>query len=142
MAKQQLLDTNILIRFFTGAPSDQAQKVYSLIAEADSGKMTLVVLPMIVAETVYTLQSFYKMNPKDIASKLILFIQSRGIQTEEKNRLLDTLKRYGSQRSSFVDAYQAACSFSTNIPIASFDRDFNKFKDISRIEPKGDCDEL
>ncbi len=135
MADQQLLDTNVLIRFFTGEPPAQAQQAHSLITEADSGKIILVILPVIIAETVFTLQSFYKLKPKDIAARIMLFIQSQGILMKEKSRILNALQRYGDGKAGFIDAYLAAVATEEGLPIASFDRDFDKFKDISRIEP-------
>ncbi len=134
---RQLVDTNVLVRFFTGKPPDQAQKTYSLIAAADRGETTLVVLPLVVAETVYTLQSFYKMKTHDIATQLMVFLQSRGIHVVEKVRILETLKRYRDHNVSFIDAYLATSSIEENIPIASFDRDFDQFEGVLRIEPKG-----
>jgi len=65
--KKLLVDTNILVRFFTKDPPKQAEKVRSLVALADAGKITLVVLPVIVAETVYTLESFYKIPRNKVA---------------------------------------------------------------------------
>ena len=130
-----MLDTNILIRFFTGDPPDQAQQTHSLIAAADRGQITLILLPIIVAETVFTLQSYYKMNPKDIASRFVLLVQSSGIQALEKDRILDAFQRYGDRKAGFVDAYISAAAIEEDLPIASFDHDFDKFKGINRIEP-------
>ena len=45
-------------------------------------------LPVIVAETVYTLESFYEPERKDVAAKLLVFLQSRGIKPHERERVL------------------------------------------------------
>ena len=52
MAAQYLVDTNVLVRFFTGQPPDMAAKAKALVAEADAGDVVLEVLPIIVAETI------------------------------------------------------------------------------------------
>jgi predicted nucleic acid-binding protein len=49
---------------------------------------------------------------------------------------LDALRRCRDRNSHFADAYLAASAVELEVPIASFDRDFDKFKDVQRIEPK------
>ena len=137
MATQRhLVDTNVLLRFFTGEPPEMAVKARRLVERADNGEVVLVVVPIIVAEVVYTLESFYNMGRKEIADKLISFLQARGIEAVESARILDTLKRCRDRNAHFADAYLAAAAVELENPIASFDRDFDKFKDVRRIEPK------
>jgi len=132
----QLVDTNVLVRFLTGEPPALASKARKLVARADGGELVLLVVPVMVAETFYTLESFYEIERKLVASKLSAFLQSRGIEVIESARVLDALSRCEQWNSHFADAYLAASAAELNHPIASFDRDFDKFKDIERIEPK------
>lgn len=132
----QLVDTNILVRFLTGDPPDLAGKARRLVARADAGEIVLLVLPVVVAETFYTLESFYEIERKLVASKLSALLQSRGIEAVESARVLDALKRCEQRGAHFADAYLAASAAELNHPIGSFDRDFDKFKDVVRIEPK------
>ena len=136
MATHQLADTNVLVRFFTGQPPDMAAKARKLVAEADAGEVVLEVLPVIVAETLYTLESFYEMDRKDVASKLRVFVQSRGIKAHERERILDALQRHHDVNVHFADAYLAAAGAELTMPISSFDRDLDKFDDVTRVEPK------
>ena len=78
MAEQLLVDTNVLLRFLTGEPPKLAQKARVLIAAADTGEVELVVLPMIVAETVYTLESFYKIDAPNRGSSIDGFFTKPG----------------------------------------------------------------
>ena len=137
MAEQLLVDTNVLLRFLTGEPPKLAQKARVLIAAADTGEVELVVLPMIVAETVYTLESFYKIDAQIVVPQLTAFLQSRGILVEEEEQVLEALKRHKEKNVHFADAYLAACAVERKMPVVSFDRDFARFKDIRWIEPKG-----
>ena len=134
--KRQLVDTNVLVRFFTGEPPDMAAKTRRLVERADKGEVLLVILPVIVAETVYTLESFYEMDRKDVAANLLSFLQSRGIETVESARIADALGRCRDRNAHFADAYLAASAVELGHPVASFDRDFDKFKDMQRVEPK------
>jgi predicted nucleic acid-binding protein len=136
MNSKQLVDTTVLVRFFSGEPPAMAEKARGLVERADAGEITLLVIPLVVAEVYFTLESFYEMERKTVAEKLIVFLQCRGIETLEQEQVLDALKRCRDRKAHFVDAYLAATAVAENHPIASFDRDFDKFKDVHRIEPK------
>jgi len=135
-AKRLLLDANILIRFFTGDPPEMAEKVQHLVEKADRGEVTLIIFPVIVAETFYTLKSYYEIPQKEIAESLLAFIQSRGIEAAELPRLVNALTRCAQKNAHFADAYLAAVSVESKVPVSSFDTDFDKFKDVERLEPR------
>jgi hypothetical protein len=54
-------------------PCEVAVKARRLAERADNGDAILIVLPIIVAEVVYTLESFYGMARKEVAAKLLFF---------------------------------------------------------------------
>ena len=132
---RQLVDTNILARFFTGEPPDMAIKARRLVERAESGEVILVVLPVIVAEVFYTLESFYCLPRKEVAATLLSFLQSRGIETLEASRVDNSLIRCRDRNVHFADAYLAASALAKGASVVSFDRDFDKFKDIRWIQP-------
>ena len=135
--ERQLVDTNVLARFFTGEPPEMAVKARRLVERADNGELVLVVLPVIVGELVYTLESYYGLPRKEVATRLLSFLQSRGIESTEPARITDALTRCRDRNAHFADAYLAASAVELYHPIASFDRDFDKFKDVRRVEPQG-----
>jgi len=129
------IDTNVLVRFFCGEPAPQAQKVRRLVERADAGRLILVVTPVIVAETFYTLESFYEMDRKDVAEKLGTFLGCRGIEVMERDVTLRALALCANQNVHFADAYLACFALDTNEPVGSFDRGFDKIKGVQRVEP-------
>ena len=131
----RLVDTNVLVRFFTGQPSDMASKAKALVAQAEAGTVVLDILPVIVAETIYTLESFYGMDRQEVAHKLHLFLQSKGVRVQERARVLDALLRHRDYSVHFADAYLAAAAADSGLTVSSFDRDLDKFADVKRVEP-------
>jgi predicted nucleic acid-binding protein len=131
------LDSNILIRFFTGEPEAMFKGASALIDSAERGDVVLDLSPLVLAETAFTLESFYKRPRADVAGKLLEFIKRLGVRLAEKDRLLDALERVRGTGVHLVDAYLAAIAAETKLPIASFDRDLDRFKDVKRFEPKG-----
>jgi predicted nucleic acid-binding protein len=73
---------------------------------------------------------------KQVATTLLSFLQSRGIEAAESTRMMDALERCRDRNAHFADAYQAASAVELGNRVASFDRDFDKFRDVQRVEPK------
>ena len=131
MSKSCLVDTNILLRFFTGDPPEMAERARALIEQADSGKLQIEIPALIVAETIYTLESFYEMPRADVCEKLLAFLRSRGISPHEPDIVADALERYRTLPVHFADAYLAAIAAANKQPVYSFDQDFAHFKDVN-----------
>ncbi len=132
MAERLLVDTNVLVRFFVGEPVKQASKVLALVEKADAEEIVLVITPLIVAETIFTLQAFYGMDRKKVAEGLIEFLKSRGIEVVEKETVLDALERLKHHNISIADTYLAATAAASGLRVASFDKDFDTFQDVKR----------
>jgi len=64
------VDANILLRFLTGEPPDLAQRAFRLIQKAEFGEVTLRLSPIVVAEVLWVLYSFYKYFRVQIAEVL------------------------------------------------------------------------
>jgi predicted nucleic acid-binding protein len=129
------VDTNILLRFLTGEPIKQALAVKKLFAQASAGEIILDVSPVIVAETVYTLLSFYEVERKEAVENLRTLLQQRGVKVREGAQVFSALERLRVSNVGFADAYLAACGADEDVSVVSFDRDFDKFKDVKRFEP-------
>jgi predicted nucleic acid-binding protein len=66
---------------------------------------------------------------------LLAVIQSAGVKTAEQEIVTDALQRFGAMNVDFPDAWLAARAAQLGCEVASFDRDFDKFKDIRRFDP-------
>jgi len=130
------LDSNILLRFFTGEPAAMFAAAAALIESAERGEVELELSPLVLAETAFTLESFFKQPRKEVAGLLREFVKRSGVRLAEKDRLLDALERVRKAGIHLVDAYLAALAAETKLPVASFDRDLDKFPDVKRFEPK------
>ena len=131
MSKSCLVDTNVLLRFFTGEPPDMAERARAIVVDADSGKFQIEIPSLIVAETIYTLESFYEVPKADVCEKLLVFLRSRGIAPQEPEIMLDALERYRGLPVHFADAYLAATAAANKQPVYSFEKDFARFKDVN-----------
>jgi predicted nucleic-acid-binding protein len=133
--KPLLLDTNILLRFITGEPAEQAKEVADLVRAAEAGKVKLTVLPMVLAEAVFVLTGFYEHPRSKVADVLSHLISCSGFHAEEQERMLHALKLFGTGKLDFVDCYLAAASIHEGRALVSFDRDLAKLQGITAGKP-------
>jgi predicted nucleic acid-binding protein len=129
-----LVDTNVLLRFLSGEPAAQAAAARNLFERAAKGAVVLDVSPIIVAETFYTLHSFYDVDKKIAAEKLSLLLQQHGVKLRDASPVLSALDRLQTANVGFADAFLAAVAAGEKLTVASFDRDFDKLG-VPRYEP-------
>jgi predicted nucleic acid-binding protein len=126
------VDTNILVRHLTGNPPDMAARSTAYLA----AESTLLLADLIVAETVYVLESFYEAPRPKIADAIRSLLAFPSVETVDADLLLRALEIYEFDRLDFAEAYLASCAESTGVGrVASFDRALNRVRTIERVEP-------
>ncbi|MFT3785995.1 MAG: PIN domain-containing protein [Tepidisphaeraceae bacterium] len=133
MSERRYLDTNVIIRHLTQDDARLAKVADRLFAACDRAELMLVILPVVLAECVFLLESFYKKSRSDIAVALSTLVGSPGIVVVDANIHVDALARYGRGKVHFVDCLIAAHAAATGHAVASFDADMKKFSDV-RVE--------
>lgn len=126
------IDTNILVRHLTGDPSDTAARATAYLADASE----LYLADLIVAETVYVLESFYKAPREQVATAMRSLVSMRAVITVDPALLLRSIEVYENDRLDFAEAYLVACAESTGIGrVVSFDNDVDRVGTVERINP-------
>lgn len=128
------IDTNVLVRHLTGDPPDMAARATAYLAS----ETELLLTDLVLAETVYVLQSFYKAPRGQVADAMRSLVAFPSIVTVDPALLLRTIEVYETDRIDFADAYLVACAESTGVNrVASFDRSIDRVGTIERVEPPG-----
>lgn len=126
------VDTNILVRHLTGDPPVMAERATALLA----AEPALYLTDLIVAETVYVLESFYKAPREQVAEAMRSLVAMRSMVTVDPALLLRAIEVYELDRLDFAEAYLVACAESTGIgSVASFDKAIDRVPTVTRIEP-------
>jgi predicted nucleic-acid-binding protein len=133
VSKRRLVDTNLIVRYLVQDNERQAEAAGKLFDACDRGDVVVVMLPVVLAECVFVLESFYEQSHNAIASALGLLISSPGVEIGDVAIYLDALDRYRKTKVHFVDCLIAATAAAENVPLASFDQDFRRFTD-GRVE--------
>ncbi len=132
-SKRKLVDTNLIVRYLVQDHEKHAKAAGKLFDACDRGEVVIVMLPTVLAECVFVLESFYEHPRRDIVAALGRLIASPGVEISGVEIHLDALHRYQKTRVHFVDCLIAATSTAQDIPVATFDEDFRKFADV-RVE--------
>ncbi len=126
------VDTNVLVRHLTGEPADMAARATAYLAETAE----LYLTDLIVAETVYVLESFYEAPREQVAAAMRSLVSMRSVVTVDPALLLRAIEVYETDRLDFAEAYLVACAESTGVDrVASFDRSIDRVDTVERIEP-------
>lgn len=130
------VDANVILRFLTGAPVEQAKRAGALFAAVDAGQIDLSLEDVVLAEVVWTLASYYRTPKDEIASLLLTLLASDGIHNPDKESLRLALVLFDEKNLDFADALLAARLLRRGRrEVYSFDRDFDRVTGIVRCEP-------
>jgi len=119
-------DANVVLRLLLGEPADQAAAVERLVRRVDDGELRMRLCPLVIAEVVWVLGSFYEMPSDRVADVLTQFLSSTGLIIEEGMLVIAALRQMVKHNVDFVDAYLAEKSGLAGSPVATFDRDFKR----------------
>ena len=126
------VDTNVLVRHLTGDPPDLAERATAYLGTEPE----LLLTDLVVAETVYVLESFYAAPRDQVSEAVRSLVAFDSIVCVDPALLLRAVEVYETDRIDFAEAYLVACAETTGIgQIASFDRSIDRVNTIERIEP-------
>jgi predicted nucleic acid-binding protein len=126
------VDTNVLVRHLTGDPPEQAARATAFLAAADE----LLLADLVVAETVYVLESFYEVPRARVAELVRAIIAFPAVVVLDPVLLLRSLEVYETDRLDFADAYLVAQAERSGVGvIASFDKAIDRMTTVRRLEP-------
>jgi predicted nucleic acid-binding protein len=126
------IDTNIIVRHLTGDPRAMAERATRFLAT----ERDLLLPDLIVAETVYVLESFYEAPPDQVAEAIRSMIAFESIVCVDPALLLRAIEIYETDGLDFAEAYLVACAESTEVGrVASFDKAIDRVQTVERVEP-------
>jgi len=102
VSKQRLIDTNLIVRYLVQDHEKHARAAGRLFHACDRGDVVIVVLPVVLAECVFVLESFYRHPRTDIASALGRLISSPGVEISDVTVHLNALNRYKGTKATLL----------------------------------------
>src|SRR5512145_247483 len=107
-ADATFVDTNLFLRFLTNDVPAQADAVEKLLRQAEQNKIQLITNSMVIAEIIWTLESYYECQREDIQNKILAILNTGGLEIPEGDLILRAIIWYTEKNVDFIDAYNAA----------------------------------
>ncbi len=101
-------DTNLFLRYLTNDVPEQANAVDRLLVRAMAGELALVTNGMVIAEIVWTLESFYRLERTAIKDKVLAILNTPGLEVVDSELVLEAIIGYSDQNVDFIDAFNGA----------------------------------
>ena len=126
------VDTNVLVRHLTWDPPASGAAATEFLVDQSQ----LLVADLIIAETVYVLESYYETPREQIAESLRSLLGFESVVCVDPPLMLRAIEIFEIDRVDFAEAYLVACAESTGVNcVASFDRSIDRVTTVDRIEP-------
>ena len=133
-----VIDTDIIIRLVSGDDLVRQVAARDLFARIERGEETTQAPVTVIADAVFVLASpqLYALPRGEVAERLRALVRLPGFRVRDRRVVLRALDVYESTRLDFGDAMIVASAVASGShAVYSYDRHFDRFPDIERIEP-------
>ena len=133
--KVYAIDANVILRYVTQEGGDLQQKAERILDAVAEGRLTVSCDPVVLAEVVWVLESFYGLSTSQIAVALEPFLQCDYFIMPEKQRYQRALQLYATAVPDYGDACASAMALEDcDGRLLSFDRKLSRVEGIQRLE--------
>lgn len=115
------LDANVVLRFLTREPQAQAERAARLMARAEAGEVRLYLAPIVLAEVVWVLKSFYNHSMAAIRDVLVPLVGAPGIEVDRAEGVIEALELAASRNVDYLDAVIAVEATAAGETVCTFD---------------------
>ena len=131
------LDANVFIRYLTNDDPVKADRVEKLLDLAATGKVRLLTTELVIAEVVWVLESFYKLDNLSIGPMIKAILATQGLEVINGALIEKAIELYMKQNIDFIDGYIVAVMERYKVnEIFSYDKKhLTRIKAIHRQEP-------
>lgn len=129
------IDANVILRHLLGDNPELSPKARDTMNAVQRGQLTVVCDPVTLAEVVWVLQRFYKMDQREMANELDPLLGANHFMMADKALYRQALALYGASVSHFGDACACATALQEcNGKLLSFDQELSRVNGVERIE--------
>lgn len=135
------VDTNVVVRFLTGEPPEEAERARALFDAAAAGIFELFLPTVILIEAGFVLRRVLRLERPRVATLLGSLGNTAGLVVEQREVVQRTLELFEGSAIPLADAYLAGYALvrgesfgDPGLPaVVSFDRHFDTVTGLRRI---------
>jgi predicted nucleic-acid-binding protein len=133
IVQRYFIDTNIFLRYLTNDDPVKTGRIENLFKQAERKMFTLTTSHLVIAELVWTLESYYRLQPLFIEETILKIINTPFIELPNEDLILQALDLYVIKNIDFIDAYNAIFMRESGIT-QIYTYDTKHFKRIEWVE--------
>lgn len=136
--REYFADTNLLLRYLTNDVPEQADAVEEVLQRARNEELLLRTSVLVIAEVVWTLESYYELTREDIRDKVLAILITPGLAVEKLDMVALAVNHFADLNVDFIDAYNALWTKSHGLEgVITFDtKHFSRLPGVKAINPK------
>lgn len=134
--KKYFVDSNIFLRFLIKDDEQKFKRCQQFFEDVEAGKIKIIISPLVLAEIVWVLGSFYKFGKQKILQALQAIILLKNLKIRDKSDIIAALALFEQTEAKFIDCLIASDRDlqAKKYVLISYDDDFDKLG-IKRNEP-------
>lgn len=132
------IDTNILVRFIAGDHPQLQTATAALLETIERGELEVQCPSTVIADAVYVLSSKanHDLERQEVSDTLSAIVRLPKLVIEDRAQVLGALVIFAQTSLDFGDAMiLAGMHLQGKTILYSYDHDFDRFRDIQRLEP-------
>jgi uncharacterized protein len=134
MSPKNLIDSNVFLRYLTWDDPEKAERCKELFKRLEFGIEAAILSEITLAEVIWTLQKFFKLEKSSIRDILKPILNFKGLKVQNREIILKALDTYANHNVGFPDAYISELSKMLKAKVYSYDKDLSRLGAI-RTEP-------
>lgn len=126
--KNLYIDANVLVSFLTRRIESQYVEARELFVKAREEGAKIVLIPEIIIETAYVLETHYQVSRKDIHESLKELLENTIVKVINGHIILQALEFFDTVSVDLPDIYLYLVARDDDAEVFSFDKDLEKLK--------------
>ena len=126
--KNLYIDANVLVSFLTRRIESQYVEARGLFVKAREEGAKIVLIPEIIIETAYVLETHYQVSRKDIHESLKELLENTIVKVINGHIILQALEFFDTVSVDLPDIYLYLVARDDDAEVFSFDKDLEKLK--------------
>lgn len=103
--RAKFIDTNVILRYLLNDIPKQADAAEALFKTAAKGDLALKTNAMVIAELVWTCESYYELPKDEIRDKVLAILNTPGLEVDDGDIIAEAALLYAERNVDFIDAY-------------------------------------
>ncbi len=138
MSRKLFLDTDVILGYLIGRPTDQAAHAGALFEAARDGSVSLFVSDTVLVETAVVLWRTLGMERREVAHHLEALLEAPGVETYDKEAFGRALEFFEEYPVDLADAVLSSYAIAEGVAIASLDPVLDRIPGVIREGRQGD----